>query len=351
MRPPGMVAVLLLRVLLDAARRAGVATEHVLSEIGVDKETLDAPNGWISVEAMTKAWAVAPALSKNPNFGLHAGESAPTGVYGLLEFAIISSPTVYAALERVSRFYRLIGAMSDVEIEARGSDVCITVSPLVRAAPNALRHYDEYFFALLATRARVLAPDDIVPRLVRFTHDAPQSTAEHARIFRAPVSFSERRNELVIERAALETPMCTSNASLASVLEQTSDALMTSTSPPPRTDASDALAIEARVRAALPNAMRAGDPSIAALARKIGTSPRTLQRKLRERGVSYAHVVDDVRREIAERHIEAGDTSFGEIAFTLGFSQPSAFHRAFKRWTGTTAATFRTARRGGARGQ
>jgi AraC-like DNA-binding protein len=334
MRAPGTVAVLLLRALLDAARRARVPTDRVLEAIGVAEKTALDIDGWISVDAMTQAWTLVPALSNDPDFGLHAGENVPAGVYGLLEFAVISSPTFHAALERVARFYRLLGAMSELTFALDGRDVRLMLRPVVAVDANRLRHYTEHFFAMLVTRGRALARDEIGPRLIRFVHDAPANVTEHARVFQTKVMFGQPRNEIVLDRTALDTPLRTSNAGLARVLEETSSALLASV---------DADLVQ-HLRAALPEAMRAGDAGIAIVAKKLGMSTRTLQRKLRERDTSFADVLDEVRREIAERYAASGDTSFAEVAFLLGFSQPSAFHRAFKRWTGTTAKSYRAAR-------
>src|SRR5262249_37330084 len=154
------VAVLLLRALLDATRRAGVSPERLLSAIGVARSALDELDGWIPVEALTRAWMLAPALSQDPDFGLHASERAPTGVYGLLEYAAVSSPTLYEALERVARFYRMLGDMSEVGFVAEGSLVRVTLQPAVHLDANRLRHYTEHSLAVMVSRGRMLAERD-----------------------------------------------------------------------------------------------------------------------------------------------------------------------------------------------
>jgi AraC-like DNA-binding protein len=77
------------------------------------------------------------------------------------------------------------------------------------------------------------------------------------------------------------------------------------------------------------------------VARRLGVSARTLQRRLGEQGTSFAAIVDEVRRDLARREVALGKRSFGEIAFLLGFSQASAFDRAFRRWTGSTPSAYR----------
>jgi len=108
---------------------------------------------------------------------------------------------------------------------------------------------------------------------------------------------------------------------------------------PPASSASDPLV--RRLRAAIPEVLCRGDASLAGIARRMGTSSRTLQRRLQESGVSYTDVVDVVRADLGRRHVLERQLSYAQIASLLGFSQPSAFFRAFRRWTGTTPSVFR----------
>ena len=99
------------------------------------------------------------------------------------------------------------------------------------------------------------------------------------------------------------------------------------------------------VRRAQANALPEGDAGIHAVARTLAMAPRTLQRRLASEGTSYHALLDDVRRELAESQLRAARFSIGEITFMLGYSEPAAFHRAFKRWNGVTPQAFRSASR------
>jgi AraC-like DNA-binding protein len=105
-------------------------------------------------------------------------------------------------------------------------------------------------------------------------------------------------------------------------------------------------AMSARVRHAQARGLAAGEASVSAVARVLAVSPRTLQRRLADEGTSFHRLLDDVRREAAERHLDASVLAIGEISFMLGFSEPAAFHRAFKRWHRVTPQTYRARRRG-----
>ena len=100
------------------------------------------------------------------------------------------------------------------------------------------------------------------------------------------------------------------------------------------------------VRSTIRRAVGSGDLGAEHAARSLGVSTRTLHRRLREQRTTYQRLLNDVRRDAALVHLEEGRLSLGEIAFVLGYSEPSAFHRAFKRWTGETAASYRRDARG-----
>jgi AraC-like DNA-binding protein len=329
-----MVAVAFLRALLDRAGVAGVDASGVLHAIGVTRATLVDVNGWVPVDAMARAWVLASEQAGGADFGLHAAETLPMGVYGVLEFATMSSPDIGETLQRVARYYRLMGAMSELGLEVGSAGGRVTLLPVVSIEPAALRHYHEYTFAFLVTRGRMLGGERVAPSEVRFMHpEPPTGTGEHTRIFRAPVRFGQPMNELYVPRAVMEIPLRAADPASSAILSRTGETMLAA-------DAGDALE---RVRTAASAAIDAGDARLELIARRLGVGARTLQRRLGAHGTTYARILDEVRREKAQRWVEQGTMSLGEIAFGLGFSEPSAFHRAFKRWTGRTPRDYRGA--------
>jgi AraC-like DNA-binding protein len=325
-RSKGIVAVAFLRALIDRAGSAGVDAGRVLRDAGISEEILADVNGWVPVDAIARAWILASERATDPDWGLHAAETIPVGVYGVLEFATISSLTILETLERVARYYRLMGAMSELGLEVHRDRARVTLRPVLSIEPARLRHYHEYTLAFLAVRGRMLGGDAAGPSEVRFMHPAPASTTEHARIFRAAVRFAQPTNELVVPRAVLYLPVRTANPAASAALGRAGETMLGG-------EWSDVLE---SARAATRTALEGGDVRLEAVARRLRIGSRTLQRRLHEHGTSYARVLDEVRSETAKRWVEQKTMSFGEIAFGLGFSEPSAFHRAFKRWTGLT---------------
>lgn len=333
MRPPGTVTVFFLRTLVNIANASGITTEAICGALRIPQDVLADPDGWVSVDLLTRAWICVPQLSQDRDFGLHAGERLPFGHFGALEYAAVSSPNLATAFERAARYYRVMGAMVDFTFMREGDFDRVVLRPLVAKADD-LRHYFENFFAIAAMRAPLLLGGPVRPERVCFAHAAPADVSEHRRIFDCPVTFAHPRYEMVYRAADLQRPLVTANPEFLRSFEAEDK----------RLGALDADSVAQRVRNVLPSTLRQGDASVKGVARKLAFSTRSLQRRLMDEGVSFTDLVDEVRREEARRYVAEGRLSLGEIAFVLGFSQPSAFFRAFKRWTGATPGEFRSGR-------
>jgi AraC-like DNA-binding protein len=178
------------------------------------------------------------------------------------------------------------------------------------------------------------------PREVWFQHAPPENTSEHRRIFRAPVRFAQVSNELFFHRSLLDVPIARADLGLCTVLDRHAEELLAKFSAQGRPQN-----VVDQVRQILSIALRGGDPGLEASARQLRMSARTLQRKLNEKGTSHQDLLDEMRRELSMRYLQEPEVAICEVAYLLGFSESSAFHRAFRRWTGTTPRDYRRARK------
>ena len=141
------------------------------------------------------------------------------------------------------------------------------------------------------------------------------------------------RSEFDFPASSLEVPLLRADSSMAAFFDRSIQALLERTH-------SDRSLVHALKRALI-DGLSSGDCSIERAAKGLGASGRTLRRRLREEGLSFREVLDDVRCELAKRHLEERRLTLGELAFVLGYSQPAPFHRAFRRWTGMTPDAYR----------
>jgi AraC-like DNA-binding protein len=170
---------------------------------------------------------------------------------------------------------------------------------------------------------------------VRFAHRPTAAAAgELARFFGCPIHFSTGVNALVVAAATAALPTLRADAGLLRILDRHAGDLLERV---PRS-----ASVGDRIRHLLHGTLRTGVPTTAQLAARLHVSPRTLERSLRAEGTNYKALLNGLRMELASEHLLTGTRSIGEIAFLLGFSEASAFHRAFRRWSGSTPAAFRS---------
>jgi AraC-like DNA-binding protein len=168
---------------------------------------------------------------------------------------------------------------------------------------------------------------------VFFTHPRPRNVAKFESVFRVAVHFDAERDHAVFLPGAFDVPLPQADPVLCSLLARHADKLLERAAPTPP--------LLERVRRAIANELRGGLPTVGQIAPVVGIPERTLRRRLEREGVSFQGILDDMRRELALSYLEQPDIELEEAAYLLGYSEASAFRRAFKRWTGKSVTDFR----------
>ncbi len=272
----------------------------------------------------------------DPALGVHLAQRLPRGVWGVVEYACRSAATIRDALVRLVRYFGLLNEVVTISFDERGGEGL--VEQRVAGEPLALgRHANELFVVALLDRARELSGASCAPTRAWFAHPAPPDPAPVlAAVGTTRVRWRAGGNGFALPRAALDRPLASSDPPLAALLDRQAEQALAGRAAPSRWLGD----VRARVRDALAEA----PPSLAQLAAALRMSPRTLQRRLGEDGVTFQQIVDDVRRELAIAWVADPRRPLGEIAFLLGYAELRPFLRAFKRWTGRTPAQARLAR-------
>lgn len=269
-------------------------------------------------------WQAAELALGDDDLGIHLAESGISAAsFGVVGYLVRASTTVGEALARARQFHRLVKDRGRIELVATPSTVTVIDAP---DADRTMwpRPIAELSIANYVQLARTWTGKHFVPREVRFQHPRPRDTRELDRFFGCKLRFDQRDNALVLARDALATPFTTSEPELGAYLEATATARLAQLPAPSLLD---------EVRAAIGDELRHGDVDIERTARRLGVTPRSLQRRLRDEGTSYRELVDTIRHQRALDLIQRG-MPFGDIAEHLGFSEARAFRRAFRRWTG-----------------
>jgi AraC-like DNA-binding protein len=332
------VSVRSLLPVLGRLRGLGIDVDAVLDSAGTDAAALNVADARIPHELALAVWREAVRRSGDEDFGIHAAEQIRPGAFDVLDYAIRSSATMREGLERLVRYHRILHDAAAVRLRVTGDRAELTHT--LPGDPAALpRHVSEFIAAAWLVVARQATGVDIAPIEVRFRHPPPANLEAHRRLFRAPIRFNQAVNGLVLRRELLDTPLLKSDPGLCAVLDRHARELLERV---PR-----ATALRDRVRQLAAPTLSTGAPRTATIARTLHMSRRTLQRQLRNDGTSHRELVDTLRRDLALRYLAERQIAIAEVAFLLGFSEASAFHRAFKRWSGTTPATYRRSRSAG----
>ena len=319
--------------ILKAAVAQGVKAESLCEAVNFDSSVLEDPDSRMPFAQLVVLYEKAAALTGDENFGLHIGESVDLSSFDVVGYCALNSSTLGAAFARVARYHSIWtdGALFTLETADDTSAIVYRYSD-----PSILEHRQdsEMTLATVTTLCRNIATPDFTPAAVEFQHAAPADLTEHERLFNCPVKFGAPTNRLSFPSNFLSLPIAKADASLCALLDRHAEELLAKY--PPRDSLID------QVRNVIANEFRGGEPSLERIADRLGLTARTLQRKLQELGTSYNDVLDQMRRQLAERYMREPQMAICEVAYLLGFSESSSFHRAFKRWTGVTPKEFRS---------
>jgi AraC-like DNA-binding protein len=253
----------------------------------------------------------------------------------MFSYLAITSRTLREALERVCRYFRLLTDVLRYELIVREDVVTLACLPTTNVIPPS-RQVSDFSVAVVHAYVRRAIPDWHLSETL-LPYPTPSDTRAHLSFFGIEPRFGSSALALCFPRSFLERPLVRGDAKLAGLLEDVvSGSLAKLPSQPGFT---------ARTHHALLLALKDGQASLGEVAKRLGTTPRTLQRRLADEGASFHGVLDECRRDLALPLLSGARLTVHEIAFAVGFSEPSAFQRAFRRWTGETPAHFRARQR------
>ena len=331
------VAASIVRDMLQYLSHRGVNVDAIN---GVDVASLrsSASDTRVRGSQVERLWQFAIEQTGDQLIGLHMAEAYNPGALDMLGYIVLSCSTIGHALDRASRYATLLndGMRIDFVREPRSAYLeCTFVSSkdnyLLRNGTQAV----DTTWAGFARELRRLAAKPVVPTHVWFRHAAPhlKDKAEYDRSFGALVNFGASADRLYVNTDDLEMPLLSANPALLRSFEQHADTVIASL------DAKDTKSRQ--VAQLLTTRLKGAVPPLNEIARELAMSERNLQRALRNDGTTFNKLLDDVRRDLAINHLADPSTSAGQVGFLLGFSEPSAFHRAFRRWTGKAPSAYR----------
>jgi AraC-like DNA-binding protein len=311
---------------LEAVAAQGGSTARVLAAVGLTSVDLADPDRLIEVEQVMMLFEAAARETGDDRFGLHLGTTYAFASIGPLAYAVLNAPTVAVAVQNLARYGRTFLEGGAITLERHGARIELGYA-LDDADRERCRQHAEGAAVVNVRVLRQLIGPDWRPRAVLFGHSEPRDTAEHARLLGAPLRFRQPiAMTIVFDADVLARPVPGADRRLLPIVERHLEELLAS---------KDGSVLD-DVRNAIAEALCDGAPTIRVVAKRLGASVRTLQRRLAAHGAVFTTLVEDVRRDVALRYLADGKAAVTEIAFLTGYSEASAFGRAFRRWTGST---------------
>jgi AraC-like DNA-binding protein len=332
-RPAGYATVAAwgMRALMGYLERRGVDTAAVRRRAAIEGVDLAHPEQRLPEAVPRTVWNLAAETTGDEAISIHVVEARIPATVDVLEYAFRASPTLGDALGQVTRYARVMHDRVTVRLAPEGDGVRLTGS--VPPGHPINRHQAEFFLATWLRLARDTCDPGLRPLDVTFEHSAPARQDEHRRFFACPLRFEQPTIGLLIAKADLDRPMRGADPALAALLGRQLDKLLVSLPADP--------SVSARVRLLVKDDLPSGRVSVDRVARQLAMSVRSLSRRLEKEGTSFRRLLDAVRHELAVAHLRDPGVELAEIAFLLGYSEQSAFHRAFKRLAGLTPLEFR----------
>jgi AraC-like DNA-binding protein len=316
--------------LLEYLGNEGFDLNTILNRVGIPQSALEDTGTRFPKRRFQALWQVASEATGDPAIALRVSTMVKANTLGIIGYLASASESRRNAFELVKGLTPLL--WEDVECDLESGGEVALIRCRTGSNPQASHFTTEYAIGLTVTMSRVLGGGRSDPLEARFSYSAPAYADEYERILRLPVRFDAGEDGVLFPISMMDSLNPSADATLRQLLERY---------------AADQLAkiptgarFSKRIRACILSMLPLGGLTADSVAAQFSMSSRTLRRRLQEEATSYQEILDDVRAELARHYLTKEKRGIDEVAFLLGFSDPSAFTKAFRRWTGQTPADF-----------
>ncbi|WP_224364922.1 AraC family transcriptional regulator [Hyalangium versicolor] len=329
------VTSLILAPHLELARKRGLRIEDVFSAHHVDPAQLEDPEARVPLALAYELFRAMSRRLDEPHYGLRlALESSELKVFDVVGYVVASASTVGEAFSATVRYQRLLFSFQPMSLTVEGDEArFVTLPPQPSPGTAVPSELEDFALGTALLRLRRFTGSEVQPRSVRLRHRAPRDARAYLSFFGIEPEFGAEVNELAFDASLLALPVRGADPTLHRIVARHAEEMLA------RAPSGHHFVDE--VRRHIIQSLRTGLPSASEVAHRLGLSTRSMARRLSDEGTTLSALIDEVRRDVALVQLRQTDRKTLDIAFMLGFSEVSAFHRAFRRWTGTTPAEFR----------
>jgi len=327
------VSIGLSEAVIDTARSLGVSdTDALIADAGIDKSLFNKPENRIPFIQHQRLWELALERGDSPIFGLHFAHNVQATHFGLLGYMIMNCQTIADCLEAIVKYQFLSGQGGEFSLEKTKNTTALSYAA-VNAELPVTQHRVVAMIAAHISFGRWLLSCDYKPDLVEFCHVCPAEAEEYDAFFEAPVLFGRDSNRITFSENVTSRRIPLASADLLELLSERADRLLA--------NITKQSGITGQISKLLVRQMGVALPSRSMIAVQLGLSERTLQRRLKDENTHYQAVLDTTRYHLARDLLINTPLPLSEVSAQLGFAEPSAFYRAFKKRYGVTPGQYR----------
>jgi AraC-like DNA-binding protein len=327
------ISITILKDINYAAMRMGVETDALLARSGLEKSIFSDKEGFVSMDKFIKFYHAVLELSNNPHFGLHHGEMFQFTSIGILGLVMINASNGREIYEKFMKFQDILGGDLHFKTEENETRFKIKVELDKGRDPLIDLHCISSILVKNLKGVQLCVTDSLRPLEVKLSFPKPNDVSEYKRVFGIDALFNQSENSITFSRSILDAENPLADSTYANQFEALAESILS------KLENQELFAT--KVSRLILNQIDESELTIESIADKLALSVRNLQRKLSDEGTSFQQLLNEMRKTVAIKYLNDGHMAISEISYVLGFSEPSAFHRSFKRWTGETPQSYR----------
>lgn len=328
------VPIIYVRELVAMLAGEGIERVDVLRDTGVPEAILGDQEASLSRFETHRVLARAAVLA-SPDFAIRLGHRMGPGHHGFLGHAMLCARTLRESLKTLERFAMTRGIPASFRLVEDDREGVMHFDLTVPVGRLRTQYLEWALMIALSPSLQHSRPSEAIPTSVSVTYPRPDHYLVYEQLVPCPVEFEADRNAVVFSHGVLETALVNSNTAILDFCQRRCELMLA--------DLESGLDLSSRVRNKLLDCLPPF-PSAEETARSLHMSSRMLRRSLRREGTSFRQLVQQVRRQLAQRYLGESDLTVDEVARLLGYSEPAAFSRAFKGWTGKSPTDYRRSR-------
>lgn len=327
------VATSWIELIIDTAMQMGVDLTEELNRLKITDKMLVDPIGRVSIQAEQHLIKCVVERANDPVFGLHMGENVRPSAVGVLGYAGMSSATLRDSIFLMIQYERFRTDIARCQVQEDNDSITLNWNPETETPEYHRQRVEATLSSWVSFGRWITGKTYENPKVVNFQHSAPADISEYKRIFRCEVNFSQKNNSVSVDKSLLDIRLKDADPEVFRVVKSKLEQMVS--------------AYNARgnllqqVKVAIENQLNAGTPTLESVASCLDMKPWTLRRKLRAEECDFTTLLDDIRKQLAHRFLQDKNFPISDIAAALGYSEQSAFNRAFKRWYLCTPVEYR----------